>query len=79
MTDRVKGGRPVWLIAHAILIVEFERRVPLFLRQDILFLIGVVDVIDWLLERHSLLVCAPENVLERVFLERFELVHLRII
>ena len=79
MANSVKGGRPVWLIAHAILIVGFERRVPLFLRQDILFLIGVVNVIDWLLERHSLLVCAPENVLERVFLERFELVHLRII
>jgi hypothetical protein len=79
MANRVKGGRPVRLVAHAILIVGFESRVPLFLRQDVLFLIRVVNVINRLLERHSLLVGASEDVLERVFLERFELVHLRII
>jgi hypothetical protein len=79
MANRVERGWPVWLVAHAILVVGFERRVPLFLRQDVLYLIRVVNVIDRLLERHSLLVGAPEDVLEGVFLECFEFVHLRII
>jgi hypothetical protein len=79
MSDRVEGGRPVWLIAHAVLVVAFESRIPLFLRQDVLFLIRVVDVIDRFLERHSLLVGAPEYVLESLLLELLELVHLRIV
>jgi len=79
MSDRVEGGWPVGLVAHAILVVGFESRVPLFLRQDVLFLIRVVNVIDWLLERHSLLVGASEDVLECLLLELLELIHLRII
>ena len=79
MSDRVEGRRPVWLIPHAVLLVAFESRVPLFVRQDVLLLIRVVDVIDRLLERHSLLVFAPEYVLESLPLELLELVHLRII
>jgi hypothetical protein len=76
MANRVERGWPVWLVAHAILVVGFERRVPLFLRQDVLFLIGVVNVINRLLKRHSLFVGASEDVLESVFLERFEFIHL---
>jgi len=79
MSDRVEGWRPVCLITHAVLVVAFESRVPLFLRQDVLFLIRVVYVIDRLLERHSLLVGAPEYVLESMLLELLELVHLRIV